>query len=151
MGSLTKCVPEICGSVQKKLCSYVLFDLAAQGCLQCPKRLQKWKAQAICDRSYVPFFFLRCITYKVMIPQSSKGSWPSKQHDLWKLIAVPVINSSKEQLKLIGSNLESSYSWQSSALRSLRSHNFAPNAPQKEKWYIALIANCLNFPFLQSF
>ena len=73
MGSLTKCVPEICGSVQKKICSYVLFDLAAQGCLQCPKRLQKWKVQTICDRGYAVWFPQSRPVAKVVTDWTSKS------------------------------------------------------------------------------
>ena len=76
MGSLTKCVP---GSTKdlwiraKKIDYYTLFDLWAYGCLQSLKRLQKWKVQAICDRSYAAWFSQSHPGSKVMADRTSKS------------------------------------------------------------------------------
>ena len=152
--------------VPERICK--LCNLTARGWLWSSNGLQKWKAEAICDRSCIPLFSLGWSERKVRafwIGQrkilrsknvidffSLKIQWKRKIlrlkiFDIFSdrkfSIFFNWIFNEKKSMKIFDF-LSRNFRWSIQNALTFRSGH-----PREKKWYTAPIANRLSFPFLK--
>ena len=145
-----------------------LCNLTARGWLWSSNGLQKWKAEAICDRSCIPLFLWDGMSEKLEhFESANENVWDQKFHRVfhWKFNENGKFWNRKNRY-FFRSKIFDFFNWISDEKKSMKNvdflipkfslvdskcSNFSLSSSQKEKWYPAPIANCLNFPFLHEF